>query len=483
MRQVRAVLLIATTSLAACSSFRDVFTSHAETAARVGSRQLKSAYVADVISRVGGPNANPQAAEAVTAIWVDLGLFADRVAHGALKADSALLERLLWPQLAQAKSAAWHDTLLARRPPLALSAVDSAYGKGDLRLFQHILIQPKAATAADSAKAKTEVARLVPLAKADFGKTAAQYSADPGNKGDKGYLPLSPRGAFDPTFEATAWSLEPGQVSDVVTTQFGHHIIRRPPLDEVRDRVTEQLKPILAQLQDSIYFAQQSEKNQIEVKSGAPAAVRSALSDLNSARKSRKTLVTYRNGSFIVADFARWMGAVPAGQLVQIREANDSLLTIFLKNLAQNTVLLREADSAKISVSPATYQGLAAQYTALVTELKRSIGLDGPEFSDSSKTAVAERVKLAGQKVDEYFDKLTKGQAQFRQIPPTLSAELRAEGDYKIYQAGISRAVELVLAKRRADSAAGNAGQSPAPPPPGTLQPAPGGPPTVPPRP
>lgn len=483
MRRVGLAVLLAGSALIGCGSFRDVFTSHAETAARVGSRQLKSSYVAEIITQVGGPNANPQAAEAVTNIWVDLGLFSDQVARGDLKPDSALIERLLWPQLAQGKSAAWHDTIVAHRPPLSPQAADSAYGKGDVRLFQHILIQPKGTTAADSAKARAEVARLVPLAKADFGKTAGQYSADPGNKNDKGYLPLTPRGAFDPAFEATAWSLEPGQVSDVVTTQFGHHIIRRPPLDEVRDRVLEQLKPMQAQFQDSIYFTELAAKNQVEVKSGAPAAVRSALSDLNSARKSRKVLVSYRNGSFTVADFARWMGAVPGNQLAQIREANDSLLGIFLKNLAQNSVLLREADSAKVSISPAAYQGLAAQYTALVNELKRSIGLDGPEFSDSSKTPEGERSKLAGQKVDEYFDKLIKGQAQFRQIPPTLSAELRADGDFKVYQAGVARAVELVLAKRRADSAAGKAGQSPAPPPPGTLQPAPGGPPTVPPRP
>ena len=477
------LILTAGIALTGCSSFRDVFTSHAETAARVGSRELKSSYVADIINRVGGPNANPQAAEAVTSIWVDIGLFADGIARGTLKTDSAMIERLLWPQVAQGKSAVWHDSIVARRPPLSLAATDSAYAKGDLRLFQHILIRPKSATGADSAKARAEVARLIPLAKADFGKTATEHSVDPGNKNDKGYLPLTTRGAFDPTFETAAWSLEPGQVSEVVTTQFGHHIIRRPPLNEVRDRFVAQLTEMNKQSQDSIYFTQLAEKNQIEVKPGAPAAVRSALSDLNSARKSRKVLVGFRNGSFTVADFARWMGAVQAGQLAQIREANDSLITIFLKNLAQNTVLLREADSAKIRMSPDVYQNMAAQYTAFVTEFKRSIGLGGPEFSDSSKTPEAERVKLAGQKVDEYFDKLTKGQAQFRQIPPTLAAELRAEGDYKIYQAGIARAVELVAAKRRADSVTGKAGEAPAPPPPGTLQPAPGGPPTVPPRP
>jgi PPIC-type peptidyl-prolyl cis-trans isomerase-like protein len=476
MRRVGLAVLMAGTTLTGCSSFRDVFTSHAETAARVGSHQLKSAYVADIISRVGGANANPQAAEAVTNIWVDIALFGDRAARGTLKADSALLERLLWPQLAQNKSAAWHDTIMAHRPAPSPAAADSVFTKGDLRLFQHLLIQPKGTTAADTAKAKAQAEGLVAAAKADFAKAATQYSADAGNKGDKGYLPPAPKGTFDPAFEAVAWTLEPGQVSGVVHTSFGFHIIRRPPLAEVRDRFVAQITQTSAQALDSVYFVELAARNKIEVKAGAVAAVRSALSDLAAARKSRKELVTFHNGAFTVADFARWMGAIQGAQLVQIREANDTLITAFLRNLAQNTVLLREADSAKITVNPAVYQGLVLQYTSLISELKSAIGLDGPEFADSSKTPPAERLKLAEQRVDQYFDKLTKGQAQFRQVPPTLSAELRGEGDFKVYQAGIARAVELILAKRRSDSASGTT--APLAPEPGKLQTAPGGPPT-----
>src|SRR5262245_7230074 len=134
MRRAGLAVLMAGSALTACSSFRDVFTSHAETAARVGSRQLKSSYVADIISRLGGPNANPQAAEVVTSIWVDIGLFGNRVATGTLKADSLTLERLLWPQLAQNKSNVWHDTLLAHRPGATAAEADSVYTKGAVRM-------------------------------------------------------------------------------------------------------------------------------------------------------------------------------------------------------------------------------------------------------------------------------------------------------------------------------------------------------------
>src|SRR5438034_432644 len=133
----RAGLAISLLILTGCSSFRDVFTSHAETAARVGEHQLKSAYVADIINRVGGPAANPEAAEVVAGIWVDLQLFGDRIARGTLKPDSALFERLLWPQLAQTRSSAWHDSIIAHRPGPTAASADSTYNAGELRMFQH----------------------------------------------------------------------------------------------------------------------------------------------------------------------------------------------------------------------------------------------------------------------------------------------------------------------------------------------------------
>jgi peptidyl-prolyl cis-trans isomerase C len=59
----------------------------------------------------------------------------------------------------------------------------------------------------------------------DFAKLAKEYSDDPGSK-DKGGEYTFPRGQMVPEFEATAFGQQPNQISDVVTTQFGYHIIK-----------------------------------------------------------------------------------------------------------------------------------------------------------------------------------------------------------------------------------------------------------------
>jgi peptidyl-prolyl cis-trans isomerase C len=61
---------------------------------------------------------------------------------------------------------------------------------------------------------------------ADFAALAKQYSEDPGSKDNGGELPAFPRGQMAPEFEATAFSLTNNQVSDVITTAYGYHIIK-----------------------------------------------------------------------------------------------------------------------------------------------------------------------------------------------------------------------------------------------------------------
>lgn len=472
MVRLSRVLVLGIVGVAGCAAFRDTFTSHSETAARVGSRELKSAAVAEIITRLGGPNASPEAASAITGIWVDYQLFAEHIAKTRADGDTALMNRLIWPQVAQFKISAWHDSLLASRGQLSEASIDSAYSAQGFRLFQHILVRPTGAAAADTAKAKAEAQRLAQQARSgDFGKLAKQYSADPANKDDGGFLPVSPRGTFVPEFEAAGWELNPGEVSGVVQTPFGWHVIRRPALAEVRGRFEPAVRQRSTALADSIFIAQLLASSKIELKSGAPETVRKATKDMASASRSSKLVATYAGGDLRVSDLSRWLASYPTQTLNQIQEAPDSLVENLVKFVIQNELLLKQADSAKVAVTGEMRANLINQIQSQILEVRAASGLDAPELADSAKTPSADRQRIAGEKIDDYFKRLTTNQAQFRPVPPTLSAELRATGDYRIYDAGIAKAMELVSAAQKKDSAAPQPPQAPG------LQPAPGGPP------
>lgn len=78
----------------------------------------------------------------------------------------------------------------------------------------------------------------------DFGALAAEYSQDPGSREENGELGFFRRGTMTPPFEAAAFTLEEGELSDPVESQFGYHIIEvleRTPFEDPYEEVSEQL--------------------------------------------------------------------------------------------------------------------------------------------------------------------------------------------------------------------------------------------------
>ena len=132
------------------------------------------------------------------------------------------------------------------------------YTTEEQRRASHILITaPKDAPAKDrtAAKAKAD-ALLAQLRKnpGDFAKLAKENSQDPGSAERGGDLDFFGKGMMVKQFEDSAYKLQKGQISDVVASEFGYHIIQvtdiKPggvrTLDQVKDEIRTEIRKQLA---------------------------------------------------------------------------------------------------------------------------------------------------------------------------------------------------------------------------------------------
>lgn len=132
------------------------------------------------------------------------------------------------------------------------------YKQPEERRASHVLIAVGAKASADElAAAEAKAAEVHAQAKkspGDFARLARQYSQDPGSAAKGGDLDWFGRGAMVKVFEDAAFAMKEGQVSEVVRSDFGFHIIkligirgeRSRPLDEVRGEIAAELKATTA---------------------------------------------------------------------------------------------------------------------------------------------------------------------------------------------------------------------------------------------
>ncbi|HET6230385.1 MAG TPA: peptidylprolyl isomerase [Longimicrobiaceae bacterium] len=126
------------------------------------------------------------------------------------------------------------------RPPVSDAEARAYFDAGKESLgtrpanlsFQQVVIMP---TASDSAKARARRTAEDVLAQlragGDFAQLARRFSGDPGSKERGGDLGWFRQGMMVRPFEDAAYSLRPGELSGVVETDFGFHVIR---LEKVR---------------------------------------------------------------------------------------------------------------------------------------------------------------------------------------------------------------------------------------------------------
>jgi peptidyl-prolyl cis-trans isomerase D len=387
--KIRATVVLSAALLAGCEGFKEAMSAHQDVVARAGSQELSTTRLGDLIGQSQFP-VTKDFAKSVADLWVNYQLLGQSAARNDTLTKSKAFDDAVWPILARAKVQKWGERL----SPQFNSATDVAqaetrYNQGDVMAARHILFQfqPGANPAAkDSLRRRAEQVRSQATA-ANFAQLAGQYSDD-GSKAQGGSLGVFQRGQMVPEFERGLLAIKPGEISPIVESQFGYHIIYRQPYSEVQAQVAQAAGGAARQAAESTYMAKLEQGANVQLRGNAAATAKTVAAGIRAHRDDATVLATTRKGNFTAGRFAHWLETIPAQANVpqQLTQAPDSLVNQFVKQMVRSDLLLQQADSAKVGLDANEMTQLREGFRNLVVTSWAGLGVDPKTLADSAKT-------------------------------------------------------------------------------------------------
>src|SRR2546425_313515 len=218
-----------------------------------------------------------------------------------------------------------------------------------------------------------------------FEDLAKKYSEDPGSKDKGGDLSWITQGQTVPEFEKTAFSLSPGQVSDLVKTQYGFHIIK------VVEKETAHTKPF-EEVKDSLranFLPTQADRQASAIADQLTTAIR------QSPKISLDDLA--KQGHLTVNETRPISATDPLLELANSQEAKDAIFRLRPEELSMPVRTDRGYVVLSVkSILPAHQGSLDEVRDRVITDLKRENSI---ESAKNKAEELTKRVK-AGEKFD-----------------------------------------------------------------------------------
>ena len=143
------------------------------------------------------------------------------------------------------------QTVVASSGQVTDDDVKKAYAEDKTASVRHILLMTQDKNDAQKAEIRKKMEGILARAKRgeDFAALAKEFTEDPGSKATGGLYEDFGRGKMVKAFEEAAFSVPVGQISGIVETAYGYHIIKvegrkkeTEPFDKVKDQLAAQLK-------------------------------------------------------------------------------------------------------------------------------------------------------------------------------------------------------------------------------------------------
>lgn len=437
----------------------------AGTAAKAGPQELPVDRLADIIATSQAP-LEVEVARSVAELWVNYQLAGVAAARGDTVTANDDMDAGLWSAIDNMRVKVLYDSVSKTWALGSEKSDEQRFADGEFMSARHILVtvgQDAPAETVEAARKKAEGIRSE-ATPANFVRLAAR-SDEPGAGDRGGDLGVFTPGTMVPEFETAVLATGPGEISPVIRTSFGFHVIYRKPFAEVAEEVAKQAEQRNMFVAESTYLARMENGAQVKLSANAATLVKDAARNPLSMRKNSASVADFAGGKLTAGRLADWIGAYPPQNQIrpQLLSAPDSIAEQFVRQIVRNELLLRKADSAKVNVDPDELGNLRLAFRNNLTSAWTTMGVEPTALSDSA-TSPGERESLAGRRIESYFDKLVKNEVQFADVAYPVARALQNKYTFAITDAGLERAVEKARQLRAAADSAGGADGAGAPP-------------------
>jgi hypothetical protein len=456
MRKILALAaLTGAVTTSACESLGQAMTAHTDVVARAAGHELTVAEASALLAI--NPQLPPQTevVDALANLWVDYILLATAATQDTTLSN-VNLDPLVRPHMEQEIVWKLRDAVIQPDTVFTdeqLRALFEAEQPGLEVRARHVLLSlPPDATPAqrDSVIALARDVQQRAAGGEDFGALAELYSHDPGSARQGGDLGFFGRGQMVAPFEEAAMGLREGQVSDVIETPFGFHVIkveerRLPDFELAREQFREQAKA-QAQLQaEEAYIAQVTDPLGISVQDDAPEVARELARKPGtrlSGRAANRPLVSYKGGAFTAGEYLEMVRRFPPSQRSRLAAAGDEDLQTMLRGLTQNEILVNEARRRGLEVTPAERDSLDGEARRQLDAAAAAAGLKGitPQEGETQAQAIE-------RKVQSLMESIVRGERNVLPLGP-LAYSLRERWDAEIFERNYERVVAQVQEQR-----------------------------------
>jgi parvulin-like peptidyl-prolyl cis-trans isomerase-like protein len=440
-RRTALASLVVTLALAGCDSLKDAFSAHVDVAAKAGGRELSINQLATLMGGSIAP-LQKEVAYALTDAWVDYHLAAQAAANNDSLKDEKLVDEAMWAAIANIKARKWYEQVSKSWKAPDSSLVETEYNNGGVLSASHILLLTQGMADTAKARVKKQADQLrTQVTQANFATLAKSRSQDRQSALQGGALGAFPRGAMVPQFEQALLAIKPGEISPVIETQYGYHIIRRPLFSEVKSQIVAATQQRGAQVSESTYVASLERGANVQIKPGMAATVRAVVENPNSHRDDRTVLATSKIGKFTAADVARWMETFPPQAQIQqrIKNAPDSLLPMFVGNFVRNELVLHSADSAHVGPTAEELKQIRAYAKTALVNAWKQLNIDPSSLATAKSKE--DKEKIAEDRMDNYVRDLMAQKAVYVDLTAPVQHMLRKKYDWSIKTDAVDRSL------------------------------------------